>query len=91
MYLYFVFCACEKVFIVLVCGEKGGEISSYPLIGLRLHKLLHEFQELKGIKLTEMKTHDFETLTDGDLHSTQLSKQICLEYIKIRMWTYGKQ
>ena len=71
----------------MVSGSQGGKISSQKNIGLLLYTTVMR-QDDGSLEFPHLSSHDLERILDSeDLHSSQLKKIICKEYVNIQLFT----
>ena len=83
--------SAEKAFRVAI-SETKSKITSDSHLALKLHRLILEYQGSSRIQFPNFGDHDLDMASsDKDLHSTQLTKLVIKEYVRIRLKTYGKR
>ncbi len=81
----------ERAFRLLV-AEKHGQITTQRNIGLKLFNLVMRHSTSDCYVFADLAWHDVEMLSDNeDMHSAQLKKKICSEYLKIRLLTHREK
>ena len=80
--------ACEKAFRILIAGESHKSIPRQSYIK-RLTKTVLRFNQ--DTQFPNLDRHDLENVCENsDLHSTQLKKKVCEQFLTVRLQCYGQ-